>query len=81
MLFTILLVCANTMAQAVRERANEIAVLETLGFTEGRVLGLVLAESFALPVTGGLDRLRDVASCSAAGSDRWRGPDVAAVPG
>ena len=52
-LFTILLVCANTMAQAVRERANEIAVLETLGFTEGRVLGLVLAESFALPVLAG----------------------------
>jgi putative ABC transport system permease protein len=48
-LFTILLVCANTMAQAVRERTNELAVLETLGFTHGRVLALVLAESFVLP--------------------------------
>ena len=52
-LFTILLVCGNAMAQAVRERTNELAVLETLGFSEGRVLGLVLAESFALPLTAG----------------------------
>ena len=80
-LFTILLVCANTMAQAVRERTNEIAVLETLGFTGGRVLGLVLAESFALPVMAGWIGLRDVASHSAAESDRWRGADVAVVPG
>ena len=52
-LFTILLVCGNTMAQAVRERTNELAVLETLGFTDGRVLGLVLVESFVLPVLAG----------------------------
>jgi putative ABC transport system permease protein len=52
-LFTILLVCANTMAQAVRERTNEVAVLETLGFTERRVLGLVLVESLTLPLAAG----------------------------
>jgi putative ABC transport system permease protein len=52
-LFTILLVSGNTMAQAVRERTNEIAVLETLGFTEGRVLGLVLVESLVLPLVAG----------------------------
>jgi putative ABC transport system permease protein len=52
-LFTILLVCGNTMAQAMRERTNELAVLKTLGFTEGRVLGLVLAESFVLPLIAG----------------------------
>ena len=52
-LFTILLVCGNTMAQAVRERTNEVAVLETLGFTEERVLGLVLIESILLPVAAG----------------------------
>jgi putative ABC transport system permease protein len=52
-LFTILLVCGNTMAQAVRERTNELAVLKTLGFSEGRVLGLVLAESFMLPLLAG----------------------------
>lgn len=52
-LFTLLLVCGNTMAQAVRERTNELAVLKTLGFTDARLLGLVLAESFILPVVAG----------------------------
>jgi putative ABC transport system permease protein len=51
--FTMLLVAGNTMAQAVRERTNELAVLKTLGFGRGRVLGLVLAESCALAVVGG----------------------------
>ena len=31
--FTMLLVTANTMAQSVRERTNEIGVLKTLGFS------------------------------------------------
>jgi len=52
-LFTILLVCGNTMAQSVRERTNEVAVLETLGFTRERVLGLVLVESLILPLAAG----------------------------
>jgi putative ABC transport system permease protein len=52
-LFTLLLVCGNTMAQAVLERTNELAVLKTLGFTDGRVLGLVLTESFVLPLVAG----------------------------
>ena len=43
--FTILLVVANTMSIAVRERRKEIAVLKTLGFTSGQVMGLVVAES------------------------------------
>lgn len=46
--FTILLVAANTMAQSVRERTNELAVLKTLGFTDRMVLGTVLAESLLL---------------------------------
>ena len=52
-LFTMLLVAANTMAQAVRERTNELAVMKTLGFTDGRLLGLVLLESVVLAVIGG----------------------------
>ncbi len=52
-LFTMLLVAANTMAQAVRERTNELAVMKTLGFTDGHLLGLVLAESVLLAVIGG----------------------------
>lgn len=52
--FLILLVAGNTMAQAVRERTNELAVLKTLGFSHGKVLGLVLAESCLLAGLGGL---------------------------
>ncbi|MGV3516876.1 ABC transporter permease [Luteitalea sp.] len=52
-LFTILLVAANTMAQAVRERTNELAVMKTLGFGDGQLLGLVLLESVLLAIIGG----------------------------
>src|SRR5690606_16029497 len=52
-LFTILIVAGNTMAQSIRERTNELAVLKTLGFTDGKVLGLVLLESCLLAVIGG----------------------------
>jgi putative ABC transport system permease protein len=52
-LFTILLVSANTMGQSVRERTSELAVLKTLGFTNPRVLSLVLIESVSLAVVGG----------------------------
>ena len=51
--FTILLVAGNTMAYAVRERTNELAVLKAIGFTDRDVLGLVLAESFVLVLIGG----------------------------
>lgn len=51
--FTILLVAGNTMAQSVRERANELAVLKTLGFGDGRVLLIVLGESLLLCLLGG----------------------------
>jgi putative ABC transport system permease protein len=52
-LFTLLLVAANTMAQSVRERTSELAVLKTLGFRDGAVLGLVLAESLFIVLLGG----------------------------
>jgi putative ABC transport system permease protein len=52
--FTILLVVANTMSIAVRERRTEIAVLKTLGFKSGQVMGLVVAESVLIGVLGGL---------------------------
>jgi putative ABC transport system permease protein len=51
--FTILLVTANTMSMAVRERRTEIAVLKTLGFSSGLVMGLVVAEAVLLGVLGG----------------------------
>jgi len=52
--FTILLVAGNTMAQAVRERTGEIGVLKAVGFTNGAVLALVLAESCLIAAVGGL---------------------------
>jgi len=55
--FTILLVTGNTMAQAVRERTGELGVLKAIGFTNGQVMGLVLAEACLLTVLGGLTGL------------------------
>jgi len=52
--FTLLLLTGNTMAQAVRERTSELAVLKTLGFSSTAVLMLVLAESIVLVVVGGV---------------------------
>jgi putative ABC transport system permease protein len=55
--FTILLVAGNTMAYAVRERTNELAVLKAIGFTDRGVLGLVLGEAFVLTALGGASGL------------------------
>src|SRR6516164_3945834 len=52
--FTILLVTANTMSIAVRERRQEIAVLKTLGFSSGLVMTLILSEALLLGLMGGL---------------------------
>jgi putative ABC transport system permease protein len=52
-LFTMLLVAANTMAQSVRERTSEVGVLKTLGFSNGSILTLVLSESILIAVLGG----------------------------
>ncbi len=49
----ILFVAGNAMAQSVRERINELGVLKTLGFRDGRILGLVLLESCTIAVLGG----------------------------
>jgi len=51
--FTLVLLTGNTMAQAVRERIPELAVLKTIGFSNRSVLTLVLAESVLLIVLGG----------------------------
>lgn len=52
--FTLLLVTGNTMAIAVRERIGELAVLKTIGFSDVRVLGLVLGEVALIAGQGGL---------------------------
>ena len=51
--FTTLLVCANTMAMSIRERTREVAVLRTLGFTRDRILKLLLSESIVISLIGG----------------------------
>ncbi|HMN95316.1 MAG TPA: ABC transporter permease [Phycisphaerales bacterium] len=66
--FTILLVAGNTMAQAVRERTQEIGVLKALGFTGSRVLWIVLAESCLLAAIGGLAGLAAAWAITVGGS-------------
>ena len=51
--FTILLVSANTMAMSIRERTREVAVLKTLGFTRNTILGLFIGEAVSLAMFGG----------------------------
>jgi len=55
--FTILLIAGNTMVLAVRERTNEIAVMKTLGFTNGRIFALIILEALLLVFLGGLPAL------------------------
>ena len=53
-LFTVVLVAANTMAMSIRERTGEIAILKTLGFAPFQVLGMMVAESAVIALAGGL---------------------------
>jgi putative ABC transport system permease protein len=55
--FTILLVAGNTMAQSVRERTSELGVLKAMGFTNTRVLSLVMLESCLIAILGGFGGL------------------------
>ena len=48
--FTLLFLTGNTMMQSVRERIPELAVLKTLGFSDTKVLALVIAEALLLCV-------------------------------
>jgi putative ABC transport system permease protein len=50
--FALLILTGNTMAQSIRERIPELAILKTLGFSDGRVTALVLAEAVLLLAIG-----------------------------
>lgn len=52
--FALSLVAGNTMAMSMRERTTEIAVLKAIGFSQQRVLWMVLGEACAIAVLGGL---------------------------
>lgn len=49
----ILLVLANTMIMAARERTREYAVMKTLGFSAKHLVGLIMGESLVISVLGG----------------------------
>ncbi|MBX9602355.1 MAG: ABC transporter permease [Bryobacteraceae bacterium] len=51
--FTILLVTANTVAMSVRERKREVGILKTLGYTPSAVLSIILGEAAVISVLGG----------------------------
>jgi len=51
-LFMILLLTAHGMAQSVRERLSEFAVLKTIGYSDAGVIGLVFAEALAPAILG-----------------------------
>ncbi|HJP50169.1 MAG TPA: FtsX-like permease family protein [Pseudomonadales bacterium] len=50
--FTILLLTANTMSQAIRDRIPEMAILKTLGYRDWTILLLVFGESVTITVLG-----------------------------
>jgi len=52
--FTMLLITANTIGHAVRERMNEIALMKALGFSSAGVTSLVIVEAVAVTAAGGL---------------------------
>lgn len=51
---SLMLVCANALAMALRERTTEISVLKAIGFGKQLVLFLVLAEAMIVSGIGGL---------------------------
>ncbi len=53
-MFTVVLLAANTMAMSIRERAREIGILKALGFRRFQVLALLLGESVMLSMSGAL---------------------------
>jgi ABC-type antimicrobial peptide transport system permease subunit len=52
--FTILVVAGNTMAMSIRERTGEVAILKTLGFRRNSILYLLVGESVAIALLGGI---------------------------
>jgi putative ABC transport system permease protein len=53
-LVTLLFIVGSTMAMNIRERIHEIGVLKTIGFSDWRVLRMLLLETIALSMIGGL---------------------------
>ncbi len=52
--FAILLIAANTMVMAVRERTSEVGVMKTLGFEDSTIFGIVVTEAAVITLGGGV---------------------------
>lgn len=52
--FALVCVSANAVAMSMRERTREVAVLKAIGFSRGKILGMVLAEAVIVASLGGL---------------------------
>ncbi|HEY1558790.1 MAG TPA: ABC transporter permease [Kofleriaceae bacterium] len=52
-LLVMVLILANTIAMAVRERTHEYGVLRAIGFPPGHILGFILGESILVALVGG----------------------------
>lgn len=51
---SLIFVTGNAMAMAMRERTTEMAVLKAIGFSNGRIMFLVLAEATIIATLGGV---------------------------
>ena len=49
-MFTLLFLTGNTMMQSVRDRIPELGVLKAMGFGQGAIIGMVVAEAAMLSV-------------------------------
>jgi putative ABC transport system permease protein len=67
------------MAQAVRERIPELAILKTIGFSNRSVLSLVLAESVLLLALGGAIGLI-ISTVAVSGIRAKLGPQIPMLP-
>ena len=52
-LVAILVACINTMLMSMREQTTDVGVLKSLGFTDGSVFGLFMAQAMFLCLVGG----------------------------
>jgi putative ABC transport system permease protein len=52
-LIAILVACINTMLMSMREQTTDVGILKSLGFTDGSVFGLFMAQGMFLCLVGG----------------------------
>lgn len=51
---SILMIVGNSLIMGVRQRRKEFAIMRTVGFSQGRIVGQILAETALVVVTGAL---------------------------